>query len=147
MLNITEQVFSEVYDIIYNMKIDNYIPKEFVELINNNRDKQYKVNIDYSKSINDQELQRGTRVILSLIYRDFLCNKEERQFLVNKDKEDIKKYEEALREKYNTDNLFKKKDIAVEETIENTESKEMMEYKKENFLKKFLKRIFSIFRK
>ena len=143
MLNITEQVFSEVYDIIYNMKIDNYIPKEFVELINNNRDKQYKVNIDYSKSINDQELQRGTRVIVSLIYRDFLCNKEERQFLVNKDKEKIKKYEEELREKYNTDNLFKNRNNT---TNHKKEEMQMIKIEKMNLFEKILKKIKMFFK-
>jgi len=61
--------------------------------------------------------------------------------------ENDRKREEELREKYNPDNLFKKKDIEVEETTENTESKELTKYKKENFFKTILRKIFSIFKK
>ena len=144
MLNITGQVFSEVYDIIYNMKIYNQIPKEFVQLIDDNRDKQYKVNIDYSKNINEQELQRGTRVILSLIYRDYLCSREEKQVLINKDKEEIKKYEEALREKYNPDNIFKKSKENID--VENNTNTALIERKESIFtkIKKFIFRILHI---
>lgn len=143
MLNITKQAFSEVYDIIYNMEIYKKIPKSFIELIDNNRDEHYKVNIDYEKSMNEQELQRGTRVILSLIYRDYLCSEEERKILIQKDKETLEKIEEEIREKYNPDNIFKNR--------KNTEIKEetvaLVEYKQPNFIRKILDRIKKLFKR
>ena len=137
MLHITKEAFSEVYDIIYNFEINNKIPKSFIELIDNNRDKQYKVNIDYTKSINDQELQKGTRVILALIYRDYLCSQEERENLIKQDKEILEKIEEEKREKYNYDNIFKNK-----ETPEiKKEIVAIVEYKQSNFILKILNKI------
>lgn len=141
MLNITKQAFSEVYDIIYNMELYNEIPKSFIDLIDSNRDTQYKVNIDYSKSINEQELQKGTRVLLSLIYRDYLCSEEERQILIKKDKEELKKIEEELREKYNPDNLFKNKKENKEENLQ------MIKIEQVNFWTKFINKIKSLFKK
>lgn len=141
MLNITKQEFSEVYDIIFNMELYNKIPKSFIELIDNNRDTSYKVNIDYSKSINEQELKKGTRVLLSLIYRDYLCNEEERQTLIKKDKEELKKAEEELRERYSPDNLFKNKSENKKENMQ------MVQIEKVSFWTKIINKIKLFFKK
>lgn len=146
MKYITGQSCSEVYDIIYKMNLNDKIPNSFIELININRDPQYKVNIDYSKNINEQNLQKGTRILLALIYRDFLCSSEKKEELRAKDKEELIKIEKELREKYNPDNIFKKNEIK-EETKEDDKNKEIIQYKKEGFLKKILKKLLSIFRK
>lgn len=71
-IHFTRQVFSEVYDIIYNTKIDGYIPKGFIELIDSCREKECVVNIDYTRPLSEQKLQKGTRVILALIYREYI---------------------------------------------------------------------------
>ena len=134
MINITKQVFSEVYDVIYNMDIYKYIPKSFIEFIDSNRDTEYKVNIDYTKSLNEQELQKGTKVLLSLIYRDYLCSEEERKILIQKDKEELKRIEEETREKYKIEKVFKnKKEINSE-----VECKEkcLIVFQKEKWYKK-----------
>jgi len=142
MLSITKETFSEVYDIIYNMGIESEIPKSFIELIDSNRDKEYKVNIDYTQNLNKQELQKGTRVILSLIYRDYLCTPEEREILIQKDKEELKRIEEEIREKYNIDNLFKKK-----EEDKPKEEMQMIKIEKETFWTKILNKIKLFFKR
>ena len=111
MLNNIKQSYSEVYDIIKNIgpELENKIPSKFIDVLEQNRDKNYKVNIDYTKSITEQELLKDTKVILGLIYRDFLCDKEKRKELIEQDKKSILEYEKSLREKYNPDNLFNKK--------------------------------------
>ena len=62
--------------------------------------------IDYSKNINEQNLLRDTRIILSLIYRDYICSEEKRQELIEKDRIEIKEYEEKQKEKYDVNNIF-----------------------------------------
>ena len=146
MANITNQVFSEVYDIIYHMEeeIFNKIPKGFIKMIEQNRDKNFVVNIDYSKSINSQEMQRGTRVVLSLIYRDYICSKEEREEIITNDEKELKRIEEELKEKYNLDNIFKnKRDIDEEQQKEN-ENTEMIVYK-ENIIQRLFRKIKKFF--
>ena len=61
-------------------EIKSKIPSQFVNFIDGNRDIHYKPNIDFTKSINQQSLLKETRIILSLIYRDYICD-------VNKKKE------------------------------------------------------------
>ena len=139
MVNITNQVFSEVYDIILHMdeELLNKIPNMFIELMKQNRDEKFQVNIDYSKSLIGQEIQRGTKVILSLIYRDYLCSVEKRLDLIKKDEEELKQIEEELKKKYNPDNLFKAKLKKVEE-FDNTQTNIIIY--KETVFQKILKK-------
>ena len=152
MENTINQSFTEVYYIInhFEKELYNKIPKGFINLIKQNMDKSYKCNIDFSEDINKQDLLHETRVILSLIYRDYLCSEEERKILIEKDKSEIAKYEEELREKYNPDNLFKKNQTTINNYQENTNVNEnetaMIQYK-ESFIKKILNKIKSIFKK
>ena len=141
----TNQAFSEVYDIVHHMEetLYNKIPKGFIKMIEQNRDLNYKVNIDYSKDINNQELLRETRIILSLIYRDYLCSGEKKKELLYKDKTELERIEQELREKYNPDNLFKNK-VQPTEYV-NEEVTDLVEYKENVFTKifNFIKRIFN----
>lgn len=113
---INEIIFSEVYEIILHMdkELVKKIPVQFINFIKQNKKDNYVTSIDYTKSINEQELQRGTRVILSIIYRDYLCDDEKKKELMQNDNIELKKIEDELREKYNADNLFKKKNNQLE---------------------------------
>lgn len=142
-MNIDKKVFSEVYDIIYHMEKELYnkIPKKFIHFIKENKDDNYIVNIDYSKSINEQELLQQTRVMLSLIYRDYLCDEEERQELIEKDKKELKRIEDENREKYNPDDIFKNK------KLENYDNNLPIEVKRKNLLEKIIEFIKNIIKK
>ncbi len=113
---INEISFSEVYEIILHMdkELVNKIPQKFISFIKQNKKDDYVTNIDYTKNINEQELQKGTRVILSIIYRDYLCSDEKKKELMQNDNIELRKIEEELREKYNIDNLFKRKNNKLE---------------------------------
>ena len=140
------QSYSEVYDIIKHLdkKLYNKIPTGFIEMLKENMDKNYNVEIDYNKSINKQKLLKDTKIILSIIYRDYLCSEEKKKELIEKDKEDLVRYEDELRERYNPDRIFKNRiqEKSTEKTRENTTA--MVEYKENIFLKliEFFKKIF-----
>ena len=103
----------------------------------------HKVNIDYTKSINEQELLQETRVVLSLIYRDYICSPEKRNTLIQVDKEELARIENELREKYNPDNLFKNRKRT--EDMNSPEENAIIEVKKENIFKRILNKIKAIF--
>lgn len=146
MENTMNQSYSEVYDIIKHLdkKLYNKIPTRFIEMLKENMDNNYNVEIDYNKSINEQKLLKDTKIILSIIYRDYLCSEEKKKELIEKDKADLVRYENELREKYNPDKIFKNRiqENNTEKTRENTTA--MVEYKENIFLKliEFLKKIF-----
>lgn len=109
--NTTYQSFSEVYDIIKHMpsELYNKIPKNFLNLIEQSRDKNYKFEIDYTKCLNQQKLLHETKVICSLIYRDYLCNPEEEQELLIQDNNELQRYNNNNLKTNNTESFFKKK--------------------------------------
>ena len=118
----TRKAFSEVYDIINHMddEMKNKIPKEFIKFIGDNQEFNYKVKIDYSQGINNQNLIHETKVLLSLIYRDYICNKEKKERLIRQDNKILKEQEENLRKKY---------EINFEKIKENRKNKEKEENK------------------
>ena len=150
MKNTVNQAFSETYDVINHMskEMQEKIPKSFINLIKENRDLDYKFNIDYSTDIKKQ-LLKETKVILSLIYRDCLCSKEKRQELLDIDVEEIEREEKGPQEKYQIDfDSRKKEKLQDVEELKNKEQetlpikveKDKWYIKIINFIKKILKR-------
>lgn len=150
MKNTINQAFSETYDVINHMskEMQEKIPKSFINLIKENRDLDYKFNIDYSTDIKKQ-LLKETKVILSLIYRDCLCSKEKRQELLDIDVEEIEREEKGAQEKYQIDfDSRKKEKLQDVEELKNKEQetlpikveKDKWYIKVINFIKKILKR-------
>ena len=148
--NTNKQVYSEIYDIIKHMDINirAKIPLQFIKIIQANKDDNYKVNIDYTKNINNQKLLKETRAILSLIYRDYICTPEERKILIEVDKEKTKKERELLAEKYNPDNIFKtNKNIQNQKKKTILQENAIIEYKENNFFKKIFDEVRHFFNK
>ena len=150
MKNKTNQAFSETYDVINHMskEMQEKIPKSFINLIKENRDLDYKVNIDYSKDIKEQ-LLKETKIILSLVYRDYLCSSEKREELLALDIEEIRREEKSSQEKYKIDYDSRKKEKLQDvEELKNKEQetlpikveKDKWYIKIINFIKKILKR-------
>lgn len=106
-------------------EILGYLPTEYVEKIpaklreffNKVKKEDYVSKIDPYKQLDEQELKPKTEILLTIIYRNYWCNEEERAELDKILIENDKKYEEELRERYNPDNIFKKKEI-IEENVE-----------------------------
>ena len=148
MKNTINQAFTEVYDVINHMEIEmqEKIPQKFINLIKENRDLDYKLNINYKEDIKKQ-LLKESKVILSLIYRDFLCSKEKKEKLLQLDLEEIRREEKILSEKYEID-FEKRKKEKIGKTIEKTKEQDEklpIKVEKEKWYKKiseFLKRLF-----
>ena len=100
---------SEVYEILKLMPntIKNKIPKKMRKIIENERDKNYKIIVN--TPLNKEDFQYETIVFLGMLYRDFLCDDNEKNLLQQNEKNLEKQYEEELRKKYNPDDLFKHK--------------------------------------
>ena len=149
MKNTINQAFSETYDVITHMskEMQEKIPKSFINLIKENRDLDYNFNIDYSTDIKKQ-LLKETKVILSLIYRDYLCSNEKIVKLIALDIEEIGGEEKSSQEKYQIDFDSRKKvkpqDVEElknkeQETLPIKLEKDKWYIKIINFIKKILK--------
>ncbi len=66
---------------ILNMMSDDVrkkIPKEFLEEIGKHKLRSYAFKYDYSKPLDEQPINDITREMLALIYKDYLCDSEEK---------------------------------------------------------------------
>lgn len=139
MKQVYADAFAEV-DYIFSLMPNtllNKIPNKFKQMIKNNKS-DYIPNIK-KEPIEECELKEETIIILSLIYRDFLCSKEEKEKLYYRDIQKIKEAENELREKYNPDKIFKN------DNVEKTKEVALVEVKEEKWYKKIyniIKRIF-----
>lgn len=153
MKNDLYKAYAEVDEILSFME-DVYIdkiPKKLRELFKNERLEDYKPNIDPKIHLDEQKLQKKTFSILAMLNLNYWCeDKKEKQDLIAIYAENDRKKEEELREKYNPDNLFKKKETEQknEEPRKNTaENTALVEYKEEKFFNKLIKKIMSFFKR
>ena len=112
------------------------IPKKFIAFLKENASKEYICNFDYNKPLKELNLLDETKGIIGTICLNYWCiTQEQKQEYLNRLNENERKYQEILREKYNSNNIFNNKkekitpiqneSIAIETT--------MVEYKESIF--------------
>lgn len=132
MKKVYREAFAEVDAIFELMPVNllKKIPEKFREIIKSEKSINYKPMI--REPIEEFELKEETIIILALIYRDFLCSKEEKEKLKLRDAQKLKDAEDEIRKKYNPDYIFKnrnnhkvdkKEDIVTEISIAVVEEK------------------------
>lgn len=110
---ITPLIAAETIAVLENTEITLLakIPNKLIEALQEKADELgRKVNLDYTKSYKEQRISEEARGILTLIYRDYWCSKEEKERLNQLIEENEQKYQEELRDKYNPDKIFEQKD-------------------------------------
>ncbi len=139
-----EEAFCEVNEILkyFDKDILNKIPRECIENIQNNMSKSYKVRYDNTKSINEQDLKRETKAILSVIYRDYICNENVRKEIIQKDTQELINIEEKKKADYGNKEIFKHN-----LNPERTEEKSIVVIKKPNIIQRIIEKIKSFWRK
>lgn len=98
-------------DVVLNLlseDMKNKIPQSFLKFIEENKSDEYTPYLDMNLSLSKQKLMKVTMVILSLVYRDYLCSSSQKRRLEIEDIVELKKNEMELNSKYSYDNLFKK---------------------------------------
>lgn len=143
MINIQDrQAFTDISIIIQMMSksMKNKINPNFIKLIEENKDTQYVSSIDKNIPLKEQTLNENTKIILALIYRDYLCSNDMRIEILKQEKKEIEKKEEEKRKKYEIH--FEEKNI-IQNTKEDTS---LMIYKKESIIKKIFNKIKKLFK-
>ena len=142
------EAFVEVLAILDNTPIEekNSIPEKFMNFLKENASKTYKIAFDKNKQIEELTLKKETKAILSVIYYNYLCPKDQKEEYVEILNNNQTKFEEELREKYNPDNIFKNNTTAEPVHQQVKEEMAMTEYK-ESFITKIINKIKAIFHK
>ncbi len=129
----TRQAYSEIDEFLGLLSEEqrNEIPKKLRDFFKEEKDQEYFKNIDKDISIKDQNLKEETLAIIALLNLQYWCkDEEEKKRLQEIYAQNEKEYQDILYEKYNPNDIFKKKE---ETTIENNnkikEKMQMVEYK------------------
>lgn len=85
MENELTKAYAEVYEILKYIPLEQYnkIPKEVINVFKKRRDKTYKVRINPALPLENQNLQRKTLILLSVLNLDYWCGEEEREEILN----------------------------------------------------------------
>lgn len=136
----------EVLDILNHTNKEDVqrIPQSFIKFLTDISSKSYKSKFNHEQPINGFNLRKQTKELLGFIYITWWCNKEEHEKYKNIINENNMK-KEKIKETYNVNYIFKNKKENKIIQNENVIEKNIVEYKKENILKKFLNKILSFF--
>ena len=138
--------YSEVLEILRYVSIDDFnkIPKEQIDFLKNNSNKDYDFFYNPYKTLDEQNVSKRAKAIIAIIFKDYWATDLQREKIIAKQKYDRMKLEKEKQTRYNSNDIFKNKKI---ENIENsTETFAMIEYR-ETFLDKIIKKIKKIFKK
>lgn len=118
------------------IEILNYFPKSEVEKIplklriffKRVANPNYCAKIDPYKPLNQQNIKEKTKDLIAVLYRNYWCNKEEKDLLDAQLSENDKKYEEKIKEQYKSNNIFNNSPKNIENTFVEKYT-ELIEYK------------------
>lgn len=122
----------------------NKIPAEIINVITEQKDKEYVWKYDETKSLSEQKLNRQTIAMLSYLNMKYIQTEEERLLMEEYHKLNDKVLKQKESEKY--DKVFNKK---RKEEIDNDliENNQLVDINKEKWYQKFLNYIKNIFKK
>lgn len=129
---VTRQAYSEIDEFLDLLSEEkrNEIPIKLREFFREEKDKEYKKEINPQVPIKEQNLKEETLAIIAILNLQYWCKDDnEKERLKKIYAENEIKYQEALRKKYNTDNIFKKKETNINIENKETRDNEMIRYK------------------
>lgn len=138
MDTVYREAFAEVLKVLnyVDKNLTNKIPNRFIDFLEENKDPNYIVKIDFTNDNWENTIKEETQAILALIYRDYIVSPEKRKELIAEETNVQQRIENEIREKYNPDNIFSKskQEEIIEDSIVNNEVA-MMKYKESIFKK------------
>lgn len=120
------------------------IPKDKINRYIRDKDRNYKFSYNPKLGIEKQNISKLTQIILANLYIEYLTDENEREYLKNKDAQELETIEKQKQEKYDIQNIFnKRKDKNINNNIAQTTSLIVLN-NKESIIKKIFCKIKSI---
>ena len=147
MDNKEKQIYSEVYSIL-NLLGKSYIdrlPNKLYEMIKEQRDLNYTPSYNLDLKFDKQNIKRETLSMIALFHLNYWCDTQEEkdklQKLFNKNEQ---KYQTYIKENYDVNNAFKRRNLENEENIQKSDSN--ITVYKESIFKILINKFKSIFK-
>ena len=142
------KAFKEVREIIKFLPKNEYrkIPKSFIDFIEENMNYNYEYMVKHIDDFQNQKMLEETRIMLSIVYRDFLASDEEKKQIIKSEKEELLQDEKIRQEKCNVNDIFEKINADKIKTKNEDLTEKVLIVTQEKWYKKILKKIRDIFR-
>lgn len=148
-MNNSRNAYTEVYTILQDLNEEDYnkIPPEIVEAIRQNRNPDYKYELNDQVELKEHQMLPETKAILFNIFRDYLSTPEQKEKIIKMQAEERRKIELKKQEIFKYDNLFKNEKIVENNIVQSEKNTELIEIKKKNFLQRIFERLKNFFNK
>ena len=144
----TRQAYSEIDEFLSLLTDEKreQIPVKLREFFKEEKDKNYTKGIKLDIPVKDQNFKEETLAIIAWLNLEYWCqDEEEKERLKKIDDNNEKVYKEMLQVEFKPDDVFKKKNVVIEnENNEQIAPVSMVEYK-ESVFKRVLNKIKQIF--
>ncbi len=135
--------YAEVFETLsyMNKRTVMKIPMEILQYIKDNRNTKYVSEIDPNNIFDINNISKEARIILAWLDLNYLSSGENKEKKLKMYKENDEKYQMILKEKYNSEEVFKNKTT----NVNISQSDFPMEVKKQGFFEKiveFIKKLF-----
>ncbi len=133
-----KNVYTEVYKILINLTENELkkIPSSLIQGLKEKMNLNYNFVFDINKPLECQNISDEAKLMLAVIFRDYLATEEQRKKILTFEKNKELQIEQEAREKYDID-VFKNNKIkkAKDETIE--KEMQLVKYEEKWYIKLF----------
>lgn len=143
----TRQAYAEIDEFLSLLVEEkrNEVPAKLREFFKKEKDENYHKGINANIPIKEQNLKSETLALIALLNLQYWCKDEkEKERLKQVYASNENKYQEELRERYNSDNIFKKNDVQNTMNENKEQPKELIKYK-ESKIRNIFNTILEIF--
>lgn len=136
--------YKEIYEIlkIFPKELVDKVPKYKLDYIKQNMDESYEYNITI-ETFDGKTMLDETAAILAILFRDYWATEKQKDKIINYHNTQREKMANEIKEKYDPDNVFNRRNVEQEKTKETKEKLAVVEFK-ENIFKKFINKIKAI---
>lgn len=145
MSSISPKSAKELYQILSFLSENDFkkIPGEEIEYIERIKDNNYITNINSMEDINSNNIMEETQKYLAYIFLNYLATEEEKIEYREILKENEKRYQKELEEKYDITKIFEKRNKKINNTRE--QEKSLTVIKNKSLLEIILEKLRKIF--
>ena len=130
----------KIYVILNELNLFNNLPDDKQIFIREKRDPNYKFDYNKNMPLEEQIQDKETRIVLSYLFLKYINkDKQIKQVFLYTYKKNELEYQQKIKEEYNPDNLFKKREMKKEEQSLVVIPKEKWYIKIISFLKNMMK--------
>lgn len=137
-----KNAYSEVLEIIKYIPRTDYekVPNDRIVFFEQNSNKEYHINYNPDLTLDENNISKRAKAIIAILFRDYWATSSQKEIIKSKQRIARLKIEEEKREKYNTQNLFKRNIKKDKKEKESKNCKEITQYK-ESWIKILIKKL------